>query len=79
MRMPLVLLAGVVATTLDAQPVSPPTNYVITLTPDEAQLLLVKLGAAPWNEVNTVMTKILTQIKSQQSPPTLPSPAPEIK
>ena len=44
-------------------------NVTWTITLDEANKILKKLGEAPWNEVNPLLQKLISQANAQLVPP----------
>lgn len=63
--------AALLAATLAASPLSAPCAadaprpLTLTVTNEEAGVLLNKLGELPWRDVNPLMTKLIAQINEQ--------------
>jgi hypothetical protein len=54
-------------------------NVTWTITLSEANQIIKKLGEAPWNEVNPLLQKLISQANTQLIPPTKSSEEKEEK
>lgn len=66
----IVLAFIVLASPAFAQPVT----YTFTVSPDEANTMLNKLGELPWKDVNPLMQKLIAQLNAQNHPPPVTAP-----
>ena len=59
-----------------AAPAMAQQQFTLSVTPDEAQLILNILGEKPWRDINPVMSKLIGQINAQsaavKAPPSPP-------
>lgn len=65
MRLILCTAAVLASTVAFAQ--QGPSSYVLTVSPDEANTVLVQLGKMDWAAVNPLMQKIIAQLKAQNA------------
>lgn len=71
----IAILAALAATLTAAQAqTTTQRTYTLTVTGDEAGLILTELGKMPWKDVNPLMIKLIGQVNSQ-SQPALPAPS----
>ena len=68
------LLALAALLPLSASAQTPPDTYTLTVTQSDIAELGRALGAMPYNDVATLITKLDGQVRAQQKKPT---PAPE--
>lgn len=52
-----------------------PVAYTFTVSPDEANVMLNKVGELPWKDVNPLMQKLVAQLNAQNHPPAPPAAA----
>jgi hypothetical protein len=57
-------------------PAPPPRTYTLTMTADEVNTVLNKIGEMPWKDINPVLQKLIGQINAQNGPSTSPTPPP---
>ena len=55
---------------------TPPQNHTLTVTTEEANVILNKLADMPWKDANPLLQKLISQLNEQNKPqtPTPPSP-----
>jgi hypothetical protein len=69
------MVLGLIGSAQSQQVSVPARTYTFTVTPDEANTTLNKLGELPWKEVNPLLQKLIAQINAQNTPPTLSEPS----
>jgi len=61
-----------------AQQASAPVRlYTFTVTPEEANTTLNKLGEIPWKDVNPLIQKLIAQINAQNATSSSNAPSPQ--
>ena len=66
MRLAEVAIAVVIALAV-AAPAMAQQQFTLSVTPDEAQMILNILGEKPWRDINPVMSKLIGQINAQSA------------
>ena len=63
MRLALAFVAALAVTT----PAMAQQQFTLSVTPDEAQMILNILAKKPWQDINPVMSKLIGQINAQSA------------